>query len=75
MQLFSADATIFKKKLLPLKTKKNYPQKLLIIPLDHEFLVQQVFVLCNWDRFLVCFFLIFEDVKLCRMNLESPDGT
>ena len=51
MQLFSADATIFlkesKKKVLPPKTYKNCPQKLLIIPLDHEFLVQQVFALCN----------------------------
>ena len=32
MQLFSADAAIFsKKKNLPMKTKKNRPQKLLII--------------------------------------------
>ena len=39
---------------------------MLIIPLDHEFLVQQVSALCNWDSFLVCFFLIFEVVKLCK---------
>ena len=41
---------------------------LIIIPLDHEFLVQQDFALCNWNAFLVCYFLIFEIVKLCRMN-------
>ena len=45
---------------------------MLIIPLDHKFLVQQVFALCNCDSFLVCFFLIFEVVKLCKMNLKSP---
>ena len=47
MQLFSADATIYSKKKLdffcPTKHKKNSPQKLLIIPLDHQFSVQQVF--------------------------------
>jgi hypothetical protein len=45
MQLFSVDATIFKKKIkkfYPPKHKKNCPKKLLI-PLDQEFLVQQVF--------------------------------
>ena len=41
---------------------------MLIIPLDHQFSVQQVFSLWNWDCFKVWNFLIFEVVKLCRMN-------
>ena len=45
MQRFRADATIFKKKILPPKTLKNCPQKLLIIPLDQQFSVHQVFAL------------------------------
>ena len=49
MQLFSADAKIFLKKILkffcPLKHEKTSPQKLFIIPLDHQFSVQQVFSL------------------------------
>ena len=72
MQLFSADATIFlkefKKKIAPQNIKKNCPQKLLIIPLDQQFSVQQVFALCNWDSFIVWNFLIFEVVKLFRMK-------
>ena len=56
----------------PPKHKKIALKSSILFPLDHEFLVQQVFALCNWDSFLVCFFLIFEVVKLCRMNLESP---
>ena len=71
MQLFSGDATIF---FLPQKIK-NCPQKLLIIPQDHEFSVQQVFSLWNWDSFLVWLFLIFEVVKLCRIKIKSPDST
>ena len=50
------------------KTLKNSPHKLLIIPLDHQFSVQQVFSLWNWDSFKVWNFLIFEVVKLCRMK-------
>ena len=73
MQLFSADATIFKKKKIAPQNIKNCPQKLLIIPLDQQFSIQQVFALCNWDSFIVCYFLIFEVVKLCRMKIESPD--
>ena len=49
MQLFSADATEFKNKqktFAPQNIKKG-PQKLLIIPLDQQFSVQQVFALCN----------------------------
>ena len=49
MQLFSAEANIFLEKisnfLAPQKLKKNFPQKLLIIPLDPQFSVQQVFAL------------------------------
>ena len=41
---------------------------MLIIPLDHQFSVQQVFALWNWDCFKVWNFLIFEVVKLCRMR-------
>ena len=29
--------------------------------------------LWNWDNFLLSYFLIFEVVKHCRVNLESPD--
>ena len=60
MQLFSADATTFKK-----KTQKNCPKKLLIIPLDQEFLVQEVFGSVELRQF---YSLIFEVVKLCRMK-------
>ena len=35
-----------KKKIAPQNIKKNCPQKLLIIPLDHQFSVQQVFSHC-----------------------------
>ena len=35
---------------------KNGPRKLLIIPLDQEFLVQHVFALCKWDSFYSVFF-------------------
>ena len=48
MPLFIADVKIFKKKIqtlfCPPKHKKKSPQKLLIIPLDHQFSVQQGFV-------------------------------
>ena len=37
---------------MPPKHKKNSPQKFIIIPLDHEFLVRQVFALRNWDSFI-----------------------
>ena len=35
---------------------------------DHQFSVQQVFALWNWDSFKVWNILIFEVVKLCRMK-------
>ena len=41
---------------------------MLIIPLDHQFSVQQVFALWNWNIFKVWNFLIFDVVKLCRMK-------
>ena len=50
------------------QNKKKSPKKLLIIPLDHQFSVQQVFALWSWDSFKVWNFLIFEVVKLCRMK-------
>ena len=56
IQFFSADAKIFKKKIIIFfdpQNIKNSPKKLLIIPLDHQFSVQQVFSLWNWDRFKV----------------------
>ena len=41
---------IWKKKFFcPPKHKKNSPQKLLIVPQDHQFSVQQVFALWNCD--------------------------
>jgi hypothetical protein len=48
MQLFSADDKIFLKKnqtVFAPQNIKNSPQKLLMIPLDHQFSVQQVFAL------------------------------
>ena len=48
MQLFSADTKKNENEnFAPPKHKKECPQKLLIILLDQEFLVQQVFTLCN----------------------------
>ena len=47
----------------PPKHKKNSPKKLLIIPLDYHFSVQQVFALWNWDSFKALNFLIFEVVN------------
>ena len=71
MQLFRQDAKIFKKNFknffAPQNIKKS-PQKLLIIPIDHQFSVQEVFALWNLDSFKVWSFLIFEVVKLCRMK-------
>ena len=75
MQLFSADAKIFLKKILkffcPLKHEKTSPQKLFIIPLDHQISVQK-FLLWETETVLkyerVWNFLIFEIVKLCRMK-------
>ena len=61
------EAKNLKKKFTP-QNIKNSPQKLLIIPLDHQFSVQQVFALWNWDSFKVWNFLIFKVVKLCRMK-------
>ena len=79
MQLFSAVAKIFKKIyiyfFLPPKTQKNCPKKLLIIPLDQDFLVQQVFGFVELRQFFTLFCLIFEVAKLCRMNLESRTRT
>ena len=43
----------FLEKISPKKHKKKSLQKLLIIPLDHQFSVQQVFALWNWDSFKV----------------------
>ena len=75
MQLLSADAKIFFKKIskifLTLKTWKNSPKKLLIIPLYHHISVQQVFALWNWDSFEVWNFLIFKVILeslWCRYN-------
>ena len=51
----------------PPKHKKTSPQKLLIIPLDHQFSVQRAF--WNWENSEKFWnFLIFEVVKLCRMK-------
>ena len=58
MQLFNVDPTIFAPQNI-----KNCPQKLLIIPIDQQFSVQQVFALCNWDSFIVWNFLIFDEWK------------
>ena len=78
MQLFCADAKNIVKQLKQKFTHqniKNWPQKLLIIPLDQQFLVQQVFALCNWDSFIVWNYLIVEAVKPCRMKKYPPDST
>ena len=65
MQLFSADA-IFRKNLrffLPRKTQKNCPKKLLIIPLDQGFLVQEVFGFVELKQF---FFSVFSHLCSCQ---------
>ena len=54
--------------------KNNSPQKLLIIPLNHQFSVQQVFASWNWDSFKVWHFLIFEVVKTLQVQLEPLLG-
>ena len=54
---------------------RNCPKKLLIIPLDQELLVQQVFGIVELRQFFTVFFLVFEVGKLCRVNLESLDST
>ena len=73
MQLFSATIFFdFLKKICPPKHKK-LPSKV-----AHNLTRPRVFIpasFCFVDSFLFCFFLIFELVKLCRMNLESPDST
>jgi hypothetical protein len=78
MQLFVAGAKMFLKKITiffwPPKHKKNSPKKLLIIPLDHQFSVQQVFAFRNWDSFEVWNFLISEVFKLCRMKKYLYDA-
>ena len=56
------------KKIIAPQNIKNCPQKLLKIPLDQEFSVQQVFAVWNWDSFKGWNCLIFEAVKLCRMK-------
>ena len=75
MKMFLRPIRIAVKKFIPPKHKKKLSQKLLIIPLDQQFSVQPVFALCNRDSFVVCNFLIFEVVKLCRMRIESKDST
>ena len=63
------------KKICPQNLKK-LPSKVAHNPTRLQvFSPEQVFGLCNWNSFLVCFFLIFEFVKLFRMNLECPDST
>ena len=59
----------------PPKHKKKSLQKLRKIPLDHHFSDQQVFALWNWDSFIVWNFLIFENVKLCRMKKYPRDSS
>ena len=44
------------------QNKKKCPQTLLIIPIDQNLSVQQVFGLWNWNSFIVLNFLIFEVV-------------
>ena len=48
MQLYSADSKIF---FDPKNIKKNSPKKLLIIQLDHQFSVQQVFCFVKLRQF------------------------
>ena len=43
--------TLFKKKFPQKNIKKKCPQNRLVIPLDQQFSVKQVFALWNWDSF------------------------
>ena len=77
MQLFSADATIFSKLkffFAPQNIKKP-ASKVAHNPTRPRVLNPAIFYFVELRQFLDCFFLIFEVVKLCRMNLESPDST
>ena len=67
MQLFSSDATIFKKKIP--KNIENLPWK---VPnwLGLTFFspASFCFALCNSNSFIVSYFLIFEVITLCRIK-------
>ena len=79
MQLFSADATIFKrkeKKNSPnCQNIKNLPSKVAHNPTRLQVFSPASFCFVQLREFLVCFFLIFEVVKLCRMKKYPPDST
>ena len=79
MQLFSADNTIFfflkiKKNFAPQNIKKH-ASKVAHNPTRPRVLIPASFYFVELRQFFRLFFLIFEVVKLCRMNLESPDST
>ena len=76
MQLFSADATILKKKKIAPQNIKNLPSKVAHNPTRPRVFSPASFCFVQLIQFFsLFFFLIFEVVKLCRMNLESPDST
>ena len=79
MQLFSANATIFlekklKKTFAPQNIKKP-ASKVSHNPTRPRVLYPASFYFVELRQFFRLFFLIFEVVKLCRMDLESPDST
>ena len=68
--------TIFKKKKFCPPNHKNLPSKVVHNPTRPRVFNPASFCFVQLRQFFsLVFFLIFEVVKLCRMNLESPDST
>ena len=66
MQVFSADTTIFKKEKKKSPPKHNPTRPRVFSPAS--------FCFVQLRQFFSLFFIIFEVVKLCSMNLESQDS-
>ena len=61
------------KKILPPKNIKKPASKVAHNPTRPRVVIPAIF--CFVENFFSLSFLIFEVVKLCRMNLESLDST
>ena len=53
----------------PPKHKNNCPQKLFIIPLEQQFLIQQIIALCSWDSFRS----VFSHLWSCQTRAVSNE--
>ena len=78
MQLFSADAKIFKKKSFKIffapQNIKNLPTKVAHNPTRPQVFSPASFCFVHLRQFFSLFSLIFEVVKLCKMKIQSPDN-